>query len=88
MDSDFDMFVMRDSSRRFAQAPVFSDYVIRLEDTAVTDAELDSFDHRLACDLRVEKVRACASSMRQCNRWFLLLIHKLLRMLLRNELRT
>ncbi|KAF5377860.1 hypothetical protein D9615_006743 [Tricholomella constricta] len=51
MDSDFDMFVMREairSARRFAQAPVFSDYVFRLEDTAVTDTELDSFIRRAA----------------------------------------
>lgn len=31
------------SVRRFALAPVWSDYIIRLEDTAVTDAELDEF---------------------------------------------
>ncbi|GLB38730.1 putative aryl-alcohol oxidase [Lyophyllum shimeji] len=46
LDSDFDLFVMREairSARRFAQAPVFSDYVISLVDTAVTDAELDEF---------------------------------------------
>ncbi|KAF8074053.1 pyranose dehydrogenase [Lyophyllum atratum] len=46
LDSDFDIFVMREairSARRLAQAPVFSDYVLSLVDTAVTDAELDEF---------------------------------------------
>ncbi|KAG5643347.1 hypothetical protein DXG03_001068 [Asterophora parasitica] len=46
MDSTFDLFVMREairSARRFAKAPAFSDYVLRLEDTAVTDSELDQF---------------------------------------------
>jgi len=46
LDSEFDMFAMREAiraARRFAKAPVFSDYIIRLEDTAVTDAELDVF---------------------------------------------
>ncbi|KAG5638849.1 hypothetical protein H0H81_009400 [Sphagnurus paluster] len=46
MASDLDMFVMREairSARRLAQAPAFSDYVLRLEDSAVTDAELDAF---------------------------------------------
>ncbi|KAG6919213.1 hypothetical protein DXG01_008005 [Tephrocybe rancida] len=46
LDSSFDIFAMREairSARRFAQAPVFSDYVIKLQDTAVTDAELDTF---------------------------------------------
>lgn len=46
LDSDFDIFAMRDAiraSRRFAQAPVFSDYVLSLVDTAITDTELDAF---------------------------------------------
>jgi choline dehydrogenase-like flavoprotein len=40
------MFVLREairSVRRFAKAPVFSDYVISLVDTATSDAELDQF---------------------------------------------
>ncbi|KAG6854277.1 hypothetical protein C0991_008522 [Blastosporella zonata] len=44
--SDFDIFAMREAiraSRRFAQAPIFSDYVISLQDTSVTDDELDAF---------------------------------------------
>ncbi|KAG5718237.1 hypothetical protein E4T56_gene1595 [Termitomyces sp. T112] len=46
LDSPFDIFAMREAiraSRRFAQAPIFSDYVINLVDTAVTDDELDTF---------------------------------------------
>ncbi|KAG6816189.1 hypothetical protein H0H87_008018 [Tephrocybe sp. NHM501043] len=46
LDSPFDIFALREAiraSRRLAQAPVFSDYVISLQDTAVTDDELDKF---------------------------------------------
>ena len=46
LDSEFDMFVMREairSVRRFAQAPAFSDYVLSLVDTATSDVELDQF---------------------------------------------
>ena len=40
------MFVLREairSVRRFVRAPVWSDYIIRLVDTATTDEELNKF---------------------------------------------
>jgi choline dehydrogenase-like flavoprotein len=46
LDSDFDMFVMREairSVRKFAKAPAFSDYILSLVNNATSDDELDQF---------------------------------------------
>lgn len=46
LDSDFDIFALREAVRtirRFAKAPVWSDYILSLVDTATTNQELDQF---------------------------------------------